>query len=216
MLKNNQKGFTLVEGLLIVLVLTAVVGVGFYVFDTNKKDNSSDTKQTQNTHKTTETTTEPTTKTYTDSNNLFTLNYLADWVAWEADIRTDTPFDLANSKMSNFAPSKESEVNVTIFAFKTSDTEAALKSYVYGDKQTPIEDLIINGATAKYIQDIVTSEAVQSPTFTNDIYTITHNGVTLLVTFKEAQGAGPNGAAFDATDSVDEFKALAKSIKFLN
>ena len=35
---KNQKGFGLVEGLLIVIVLTLVVGVGFYVYNANKED----------------------------------------------------------------------------------------------------------------------------------------------------------------------------------
>lgn len=41
--QNNQKGFTLVEGLLVVLVLTAIVGVGFYVMNANKDDKNAET-----------------------------------------------------------------------------------------------------------------------------------------------------------------------------
>jgi prepilin-type N-terminal cleavage/methylation domain-containing protein len=41
MSKFNQKGFTLIEGLLVVLVLTVIVGVGYYVFSSMNKDDSS-------------------------------------------------------------------------------------------------------------------------------------------------------------------------------
>ena len=47
MKKLNQKGFTLVEGLLILIALSLVVGVGFYVVNANKKDkDSKNTSQT--------------------------------------------------------------------------------------------------------------------------------------------------------------------------
>jgi cell division protein FtsL len=41
--QNNQKGFTLVEGLFIVLALTVIVGVGFYVMNANKDNEKSET-----------------------------------------------------------------------------------------------------------------------------------------------------------------------------
>ena len=41
-MKLNQKGFTLVEGLLIIIALTMVVGVGFYVVNTNKDEKKND------------------------------------------------------------------------------------------------------------------------------------------------------------------------------
>lgn len=46
-MKLNQKGFGLVEGLLVVIALTLIVGVGFYVVNANK-DKKDDTKTSQN------------------------------------------------------------------------------------------------------------------------------------------------------------------------
>ena len=46
-MKLNQKGFGAIEGLLVVIALTLIVGVGFYVVSTNK-DKKEDTKTTQN------------------------------------------------------------------------------------------------------------------------------------------------------------------------
>jgi cell division protein FtsL len=53
-LQNNQKGFTLIEDLLIVLVLTAIVGVGFYVMSANKSNEKTKTAS-QTTEQKTET-----------------------------------------------------------------------------------------------------------------------------------------------------------------
>jgi hypothetical protein len=55
----NQKGFTLIEGLLIVIALSLVTGVGYYVYNTNKNNDklqnnsqiSSDTKQSKSSDK---------------------------------------------------------------------------------------------------------------------------------------------------------------------
>ena len=40
-LPGNQKGFGLVEGLLVIIALTLIVGVGYYVYSQNKSDDSS-------------------------------------------------------------------------------------------------------------------------------------------------------------------------------
>lgn len=52
MKKLSQKGFTLVEGLLIIIALALVVGVGYYVYNTQKKNDNpksavTATKQTK-------------------------------------------------------------------------------------------------------------------------------------------------------------------------
>lgn len=52
-MKFNQKGFTIVEGLLVVIAITLIVGVGFYIMNTSKDD--TETKQST----TTTTKTEP-------------------------------------------------------------------------------------------------------------------------------------------------------------
>lgn len=39
-MKLNNKGFTLIEGLLIVIAVTLILGVGFYVYTNNKDDNT--------------------------------------------------------------------------------------------------------------------------------------------------------------------------------
>lgn len=48
-MKLNQKGFTLVEGLLIVIALTLIVGVGAYVVNANKANKKSDSTNNQTT-----------------------------------------------------------------------------------------------------------------------------------------------------------------------
>lgn len=48
----NKKGFTIIEILLVILVLTAVAGVGLYAYNTvGKKDDSKPTSETTNSQK---------------------------------------------------------------------------------------------------------------------------------------------------------------------
>lgn len=48
-IKLNQKGFSFVEGLLVLIALTLVVGVGFYVFNANKDDKKDSVTSSQKT-----------------------------------------------------------------------------------------------------------------------------------------------------------------------
>ena len=57
MRKNNQSGFTLIEGLLVLVVILLFIGVSYYVFNANKTKNtdnsseqkvSTESKQTEN------------------------------------------------------------------------------------------------------------------------------------------------------------------------
>ena len=51
---KNQKGFGLIEGLLIVIALTLVVGVGYYVYNANKEDPKISDSSIQHKESTTE------------------------------------------------------------------------------------------------------------------------------------------------------------------
>lgn len=47
-MKLNKKGFTVIEGLLIVIALTLIIGVGYYVINANKDSSKSDSSATKN------------------------------------------------------------------------------------------------------------------------------------------------------------------------
>lgn len=85
MIKLNNRGFSLVEGLLMVIALTLIVGVGVYVVNANKeKKEANNTSQSNNTK--TETNSKSTEKdlydgwqTYKDDTFGYSLKYPADW-----------------------------------------------------------------------------------------------------------------------------------------
>jgi Tfp pilus assembly protein PilE len=95
-LKYNQKGFTAVEGLLIVLILVVIGAVGYMVYHNHHKTTTaaatttSSTKPATSTKTTTSTTTQPAStyagwKTYTSAEEGASFKYPANWTATVPD-----------------------------------------------------------------------------------------------------------------------------------
>jgi len=64
--KKDQKGFTLVEGLIALVVILLVGGLGYYVYDRNSDDGKDTAKTTQADNKTTDETSSNTDAKYLD------------------------------------------------------------------------------------------------------------------------------------------------------
>jgi len=80
-MKNSQSGFSLLEGLLILVILGIVGGVGWLVYDRqskNKADNPQSNQTQQSDNNQTETKKEQS-KTYTDSFSGYSFEYPSDW-----------------------------------------------------------------------------------------------------------------------------------------
>jgi hypothetical protein len=94
-MKNNQKGFSVVEGLLVVIVLTLLGGVGYYVYESNQDNNAQ--KKSENSvvnkpsgqNSTTKENTianepiNPSWKTYTSSTQKISFEYPDGWFVRE-------------------------------------------------------------------------------------------------------------------------------------
>lgn len=84
-MKANQKGFSVVEILLVIVVIGLIGGAGWYVWQSKNKNNSeqSNTQTTEQTTKTTTETQKPDPyagwKTYTSTVEGFSFKYPADW-----------------------------------------------------------------------------------------------------------------------------------------
>lgn len=223
-LKNNQKGFSAIEAIMLVVIVALIGAVGWMVYKDRHKTTVTTTTTQPTKTSSTPTSQQPTanTTTYTDSSKLFTISYPTSWAVDESAINAETPYPLANKKRVKLTPpnSPKSSDGVTpnavfVIAFKTSDIQGVLSHNSFGDKQTSTQSLTINGYQALYNQDISTG-ATESPTYTEDQYVVTNNGATLLVTFREKEGSYNSVPAFDVTSTVPDFTALVKSVKFLN
>jgi hypothetical protein len=227
-LKLDQEGFSGVEvflGLVIVIILGFA---GWYIYHVNHKTIVTNSSSTQTTSAT-GTAQAQTTKAYLDSSNVYSVQYPAKWTVNEQQPGDTIPAPLLDSQKVQFVPINAPELStvqsagevssngVDIYTYKSSNARSILNFWVTGNQQTSIKSLTLNGYSALYQQSISTATPTSGPSYTDDVYAVTHNGVTVLFTFREKQSADSFGTpAFNATDTVPAFTALVKSVKFLN
>jgi hypothetical protein len=93
---KNQKGFSLVEALLLIITLTLIGFAGWYVWNTNHEDKKKDIKTTGTSDETqAKVKTDPTSSwtAYTDQTGTFSLKYPSNWVkATNPDMCTEGIF----------------------------------------------------------------------------------------------------------------------------
>jgi hypothetical protein len=230
-ISKNQKGFTAVEGLLIILTLAVIGFGGYYVYHTNHKAKTASVS-TSGANNSASGSTKSTAanpyagwNSYTDVSKLFSVMYPSGWTAANPQEHADTPFTLADPNVIIFTAvntSNTSPIEVDVLAFSTSDVQSVLSKDSYGEQQSTPQSMTINGYQALYGQDIETGANGTNPTYTDDQYAVAHNGVTLSFSFREKQGNDENvgaanaSGAFDHTSIVPDFNLIAKSVKFLN
>ncbi len=129
-MKLNKKGFTIIEGLLVIIAVTLIIGVGYYVMNANKTDNTS-----SNAAKKTPTNTVPqTTVPEKTDKELITAAVMSDMPGvTEANI-TIQEIVGDNAKGSVFMPNEGGAVFIT-------HKEAGAWSIVFTGQQSPDPEL---------------------------------------------------------------------------
>lgn len=131
-MKLNSKGFGVVEGLLIVIIVGLICGAGYYVYKANKNTNESlhntGNSEAIRSEAQEETDMDPTVgwKTYTSSNPKFSFKYPSEWNVVEENgvLSVRTPdFKL---KSTEFCPAIASGYEFTV----SFDSEPASKDVV--------------------------------------------------------------------------------------
>jgi hypothetical protein len=224
-IKSNQNGFGAIAALLIVVVIIVIGLVGWLVYRNQHQTTPANAVAAAKTASTSSQTTTQSTKTYTDPGKLYSVSYPGTWTTTSSRINADSAIALADPNLSLLVPvnapptstQSASPNGVDIIAFSTSDTQAALTQRTFGDNKPTPKSLTVNGYSALYQQDIAANPK-QLPTYTDDQYAITHDGVTLVFEFREKQGsnAASSSFTFNVTSTVPAFTAIVQSVKFLN
>ncbi len=98
-MKKNQKGFSFVEVMLVLIFITLIVFVGWYVMNSNKDKTTSKTSSSSS-PQTKKTATDPYAgwKTYCDKQSIGCVKYPSDWSLNEGDanVQLTTPKEAAN------------------------------------------------------------------------------------------------------------------------
>ncbi|GEM_PF-2187275 len=227
--KNNQRGFSPVESILVLVIIAMIAGVGWYVYRAMKNTNNAYSSATVTSTsgspkfgKATKSTTA--TKTYTDQSNVYTVSYPASWTLGQGGGGGDThPAALLDELAATLTPPNAPDVGandpnaIDIQSYRSSDTAGIMKFYITGDGNTTPRKLTINGYDAVYQQSIG-GVGKSSIAYTDDNYVVTHNGVTVVFFYRVKQSATQqdNIPPFDVSSTVAAFTDVVKSIKFLN
>lgn len=201
LVKEKQKGFTLVEGLLVLLVLSVIGFGGYYVRNTNQDKNSANTSS-YGQSATKDNDTYAGWQTYTDKENKFTLRYPSDWTfKAKKQIDTNAQGEPVYDSPDTLKPNdKSSQASIYIEAGKTSYTDAAKFWTNEGSGRAgeviESKSLTINGHSSYYVKT-----HAQSDLYT---YAIVSSGI----------GVNINAQPFDENSILDTHKKIAESIKF--
>lgn len=160
----------------------------------------------------------PLTTTYTDPAGVYRLTYPTNWqVNAQTSIDESIPLPIIDNKVLNFIPPGPSDSGFgiaglfNVIAFQATDA-TVLSDAQHGNQHPGVQSLTINGYPALYQQNISTLGL----TFTDDEYTVYHNGVTVYFTFREKQGPAQDVPSFDMSSEVPDFTSIVKSITFLH
>jgi hypothetical protein len=213
-MKINQKGFGAVEGLLILILVSILGFTGYYVY--HSRNNATSTYNNAASTGTNVSNSPQNLKKYTDSSGTYSFSYPENWAVSEKPYSGDFLSDSVSGKnvqiVPESSPSITSDVNlpnyVSLVSYKTTNTNEVIEGLL-GTLPNQPQTISINGVRSQYVK-------VNSSGYTDEDYFLTHNTITLVVTFREKQSStlGGNSTTFDATKDAASFNELVKSIKF--
>jgi len=200
----SQKGFGLVEGLLVVIAFTLIVGVGVYVVNSNKDDkNTADIKGSEQNEKVKEQSKDPYEgwQAYKDDELGYTLKYPTDW---EYKDKKEIGKNYLNEPIYDpvsFSPkntTSDAHIYVESGDTKYKDAESYWKNEGSGRGGNVVSSKTesINGYSAFYV-----NTKMQSELYT---YAIVSQGKAVNL----------NAQLFGENDLLEIHKKIANSIKF--
>jgi prepilin-type N-terminal cleavage/methylation domain-containing protein len=203
-MKKNQKGFSVIEVLLVLVIIGLVVGIGWYTLNRNNHHRSA-TNSAQPTKA----------KTYTDSSKLYTLSYPENWIVKEAaDCCEGAPKDHTQvPRMVTFIPPGKSDIHgygVQIQADKTDALATLIERGWATNKHTP-EAKNINGSDTAYVKVSFNGDAEN---YVDHNYLIKHNEASVFVSFREKYYHQSSAADWTAAQDMQAFSAILDSITF--
>lgn len=242
-MKLNNKGFTLVEGLLIVIALSLVVGVGYYVVNANENKQSGST-DTQSSQQKAESKIQE--NRFTDQNNKYSFVMPDKWTAKYVDYGRGGvgrvgvyPEQYLELTSSEFAAINGNPSIARIETFKIDGSAMddknkpitnleqliAHRKYQFGEEDAKAVKLSINGATVWQLEQNTKDISATGPPELNggyrDVYYFySKNGTDIVqLDMRVKQNASINYQgtkildAFDNSKYFQGFDQLAKSLK---
>ena len=206
-MNKNQKGFSIVGVVLVLVVTSLFVGATWYFIQRNESKKPTSSTAGHSTEM----------KSYTDSAKLYSLSYPTAWTVKEAaDCCDGEPKDYTKASRSvTIVPPAKVDVHgygVNIQADKTDSLVKAIEQHWKDNNHQP-ELKTIGGYSAKYVKIAFNGEAEN---YIDHNYLITHDGVSVFITFREKYYHQYPAEDWSAVKDMDAFNEILSSIKFLN
>lgn len=205
-MNKNQKGFGVVEVLLVLIAVGLVVGIGWYFIQRN--DNKPRPNSTEQVIET---------KPYTDSAKVYSLRYPSTWtITEEADCCEGEPKDYTKTSRSiTITPPGKADVHgygVYIQADRTDALASRIEQHWKDNNHDP-EAKTINGYSAQYVKIAFNGDAEN---YIDHTYLLTHNGASMYVTFREKYYHQHPAENWSAAQDMSMFNKVLASTKFLD
>lgn len=212
---KNEKGFSVVAIVLVILALGIFGGSGWYVWQKqNDKSASNSISQT----------TDTTQVNHTDSSKTFSIQYPSSWSVlpyeapgYDGPVRpepdwTKTPQSITLSSQSN----KKAEIHIN--GHKDADTTIDKEiGAINQDQFNSYSKVTINGYEAvKHVLDFVGPSDAEK--YKDTVYIVLYDGNKVELKFRERySNTTTNGENdFDVTSLVPDFEQAVNSIKYLH
>jgi len=231
-MKRTQKGFSIVETLLLLLIVGLIGSVGWYVFNSSRKTNKiNDSTASENTVSAQDQFPVVTIKdpvSYTDSSSTISFNHPADWTVKEYyqdlggyESRT---LSVIPPNAAKLYPDLDDLDTINITLNVSSQPASGIKSAIQAFKQesTSIlatKSLDINGANGNYLRydEPLHAGGEMSQIATRDYYAIYKGNNVVSVDFVEkVNRPDKNDNAFDESKLLPTVNAIVESFKILD
>lgn len=196
-MNKTQKGFALIEGLLIILILAIIGFGGYYVWHSQKQTDNSLTQANQVSQSKTSSNAYVSWQTYADPAKIYSVKYPGDWETYNNGEHPTVATDVIA------VGPKDNNTIITISSYASAKTP---KNFLTADSlASPLnsQDLTINGNGAYY-------QETGDNTYTSLAYAVGHNSTIVTVSMTEKLNNPPT----DNTQYVSQFHLIAKSLKF--
>jgi type II secretory pathway pseudopilin PulG len=236
-INKNQQGFSLVEGLLVVIALTLIIGVGFYVVKANKKDDNVTSNKLNSTTSAKEAAPASDKELVSLQNGGKTLVTLQIPKSWQTSVAhqpndgsqqipscsltsdsTHTALDGGETKYVPDQAKPDKNVAVSFDVVKQEDTKALPQYFqddIYGGYDAGIhtfDNLNINGNPAVLYNG---SGKPDGSDYKQQYYLVSHNGYVACLRWSfQNKSNPPTGSDYDYSQYLPTVESMAKSIKF--
>ncbi len=221
-------GFTAVEGLIVLLVIVIIAGAGWFVLTKHK---STTPNKEFRTSKSWSKYTGESFMSYTYPGNLFSIIYPERWAQSYRTLPASTPPapDNMQSQIVALTPPKSpkgpdgSPLPVDVLVYKSGNTADIAKNVDGGTTIQHQKSIKVNGYDALYEQTVpdTSKGQVNIPShFTDDIYVVTNNNVSVAFIFRVNESAIPASPGVTAIPAINQsylqpsFVNIVNSVKF--